>query len=99
MPDIKRYRRPHEARWNVIENGALSLGNDEHGGAVSVKDKDGGQAELQINENGGGMAIYNKVHENVLQASVEGKSGGIIRTYDKSGNRTGRLGERELSLK
>ena len=81
------------------DGGQAALYTNEHGGAVSVKGKDGGQAELQINENGGGMAIYNKVHENVLQASVEGKGGGIIRTYDKSGNRTGRLGERELSLK
>jgi len=85
-------------RLEVVDDEG-KLFNNEHGGAVKAYGKDGGQAELSTYEYGGGIAIFNKGGQNVLQASVEGKGGGIIRTYDKSGNRTGRLGERELSLK
>ena len=46
---------------------------------------------MDINENGGLMAIYNKGAENVLEASVADAGGGIITTQDKDGNRTGRL--------
>jgi len=71
--------------------GRSKLSNSEHGGFVIAYRKDGGQAQLINNKYGGSMAIFNKGGENVLQASVGDTGGGIIKTYDKLGYRTGRL--------
>ena len=64
---------------------------DEHGGFVGAWGKDGGQAHLSTNEYGGLIAIFNKGDKNVIQASVGDTGGGVLKTKDKLGYRTGRL--------
>ena len=57
---------------------------------VLAKDQKG-SIQLSANEYGGAMVIFNKGSQNVLQARVHDKGGGIITTQDKHGYRTGRL--------
>ena len=64
---------------------------NKHGGSVYAHGKDGGAAQLEINESGGVMSLFNKAAENVLQASVADTGEGGIETRDKHGYRTGRL--------
>ena len=51
-----------------------------------------GEAELSTNESGGSLAVFNKgIGDAVLQAGVGDTGGGILKTRDKNGYRTGRL--------
>ena len=76
-------------KWE--DYGEVALRNDENGGFVVAFGKDGGKALLSNNRHGGEMVIFNKDSKNVLQASVADTGGGLIRTRDKHGNRTGQL--------
>ena len=69
--------------------------------AVSSMDKEGfiylldknGKASVQLDsdEYGGRMAIFNKGEQNVLQVGVSNRGGGGIQVKDKHGYMTGRL--------
>ena len=67
--------------------GSASLGVDEDGGAVWAHGKDDDSVQL----NSESMAIFNKGGENVLQAGVGDTGGGVLKTKDKLGYRTGSL--------
>ena len=60
------------------------------GGSVEVTDAtDRRKAMLHLDDYGGGMAIFNKSGENVLQTSVNNAGDGVIFTWDQFGDVTG----------
>lgn len=59
------------------------------GGMVTVYGKDGSQAQLTTDKNGGSMAIFNNEGRNVLQTGVTHTGTGTISTRDKFGYTTG----------
>lgn len=71
--------------------GTIQLYTNENGGYIWMTDQQKkSKIQLQFNKDGG-LAIFNKGGENVLQASVGYRGGGVIHTRDKHGYRTGHL--------
>ena len=73
---------------------AITMGIDgtDKEGFVQVWRKDQkGAIQLSADKYGGYMAIFNKGSQNVIQAGVGNTGGGIVRTRDKLGYRTGHL--------
>ena len=71
--------------------GEAALRVTENDPIVTVSNKDGGQAQLATNKNGGAMSIFNNAGQNVLQTSVTHTGGGAINTTDKFGYTTGNV--------
>ena len=70
----------------------MGIGNKSKDGFIQIRtENQKGSIQLSAGEYGGSMAIFNKGGENVLDAGVGVKGGGIIQTYDKHGYRTGQL--------
>ena len=79
----------HASGERVIEMG---INESSKEGLVQVWRKDQkGAIQLSADKYGGYMAIFNKGSQNVIQASVGDTGGGIVRTRDKHGYRTGHL--------
>lgn len=71
--------------------GEAALRVTENEPIVTVSSKDGGQAQLATNKNGGVMSIFNNAGRNVLQTSVTHIGGGAVNTNDKFGDTTGNV--------
>ena len=62
-------------------NKSVVLNTPEYAaGHVIVFGKDGGAAQLDNNEDGGAMPVFNKAGESVLQVGVGNRGEGIIKT-------------------
>lgn len=92
LPTIRPYLETLIGRNYRLDHDYIKIGNTKHskklylhGGGIVAHGKDGGLAQiLNVSENGGPMAAFNKGGKNVLQASVEDMGGAPLKSETSS---------------